>query len=227
MRPARAGDEQHCREGGCVDERRPEVGLDEDEHDRHGGETERRKRRPNLAESAPVLREETRQREDEQELPELRGLEAEEAKVDPAPRPACERSGEEDEEHQARRPDVDRPVVAAVEVGIDKRRPREPDRADGGEDALAHDEQAAVARHVVLRDAGDRPEPVDDERADCSEQHEVEPADEGRRLGELGTATADAGAAGACVVDRHQWPISLSSPGRETQPACRRTPRRP
>src|SRR5205823_1633139 len=102
-------------ERGAVDERRPEVGLHEDEEDRDERETEREERRPRLADPPRALGEEAGQREDEEQLPELGGLEAEEAEVDPALRASGGGAG-----------DDGRPVEPAGEGLLGARRPPRP-----------------------------------------------------------------------------------------------------
>ena len=82
--PARSRDEEHGGERGAVDERGAEVRLDEDERDRQRGERDGAEHRPGLVDPLPALGEEAREREDEQQLSELRRLEAERAEVEPA-----------------------------------------------------------------------------------------------------------------------------------------------
>ena len=86
-------EEQHGGEGGAVDERGAEVGLKEDEADRHEPEPDRARDRADLTDATASLDEEAGDRKDEEELAELRGLELERAEVDPALR-AAHRLGE-------------------------------------------------------------------------------------------------------------------------------------
>src|SRR5207245_5998804 len=91
--------------------------------------------------------EEPGQEENEEQLPELRGLEAEEAEVDPALRATRDGAAEEDDRHQAEGARVDRALVALVDGRVDQDGSDKRDQADGDEDALADD--------VVVRVSGD------------------------------------------------------------------------
>ena len=71
---------------------------------------------------------------------------------------------------------VDRAPVAAVDVRVDRTRRDHADARRRRVDALAHDVVVRVARDVVARDAGRRPQPVGEQRRDGGEQHPVEPA---------------------------------------------------
>src|SRR2546421_10338305 len=174
----------------------------EDEEDRHGREPDRLERRPRGGDPARPIGEEAREGENEEELAELGGLEAEEADVDPPLRPARERRGEEDEHHQRDRPGIDHAVVAAVDGRGDEERAGGAHDPDRGEDRLARHVVARAAGHVVPRDAGDRPEPVCDQAADRHDEYPVEAARERRRLG-AGGPTGTGGGAVAGVLD-HQ-----------------------
>jgi hypothetical protein len=77
--PARSGEEEHAGERGRVDHRRPEVGLQEDEEDRTGGEADRGQDRAAVVHPLRAVGEQPRKEENEQQLPELRRLELEEA----------------------------------------------------------------------------------------------------------------------------------------------------
>src|SRR5205807_6453313 len=81
--PRRAGDEQHRRKRGHEDERGAEIRLDEDEEGRDSAERQNPERRPPLADRRLALGEQPGERENDEELPELRRLELEEAEVDP------------------------------------------------------------------------------------------------------------------------------------------------
>ena len=89
-----AGDEQHRRERGRVDERRADVRLDEDEQrSARARARSPASTRPQLADPPRAVGEEAGEGEHEQQLPELGRLELEEADVDPALR-AARRLGE-------------------------------------------------------------------------------------------------------------------------------------
>jgi hypothetical protein len=60
---------------------------------------------------------------------------------------------------------------------VDCRR-REPDEPEAGGDRLTRHVVVLVADDVVPRDSRNGPQPVGDDRADCEEQHPVEPAQE-------------------------------------------------
>ena len=184
--PRRPADEEHRAERGEVDERRAEVGLGEHEHDRQQAEPDHAQRRPDLVQPPRPLGDEAGEREDEEQLPELRRLEGEEADVDPARRAAGGAAEDEHDRDQSDGADEDRAPVAPVEVGIDERRDDERDAADGRVDDLPVEVVARVAGDVEPRHAGDPPEPDGDEPGDAGEQHPVEraeDADEGRALG--------------------------------------------
>ena len=121
LRPARPGDEERRAEDRGVHDRRPEVGLQEDEQHRHRREPDRRSRRLPIVDPLASLGEERGEEQDEQELAELGRLEAEGADVDPAARvPDArpeDRGQHEHEEEQA----VDEPVVLPPEAGVDER----------------------------------------------------------------------------------------------------------
>jgi hypothetical protein len=88
--PRRAAHEQHRGERGHVDERRTEVGLEEDEDDRDRAERERPHRCAHVGSGLRALGEEAGDCEHEQELPELGRLERERPDGDP-PRRAARR----------------------------------------------------------------------------------------------------------------------------------------
>ena len=85
MHPADAGHEEAGAERGEVDEPAAEVRLEEDEQHRRYRKRDREQRRPHVLDAPDPVGEEGGDEEDEQELPELRRLEAEERDVDPAP----------------------------------------------------------------------------------------------------------------------------------------------
>ena len=134
-----------------------------------------------------ALDEESGDREDEEDLAELRGLELDEAEVDPALRAADRLGGDEDDDHQRERRAVDELPVPACEIDRDHGGDDEPGDADRGGDSLTDDEVALVSGHVEARDARDDPEPVADERRCRREQNPVETPKERDRRG-LGSA---------------------------------------
>ena len=122
--------------------------------------------------------EEAGQREHEEELPELGGLELERADLDP-PLRAARRVGErEDEQHPGERDAEDRLLRAAVAVGVDQEHDEEAGEAEPGRDRLPDDVVVLVALDVEAGDPGHGPEPVGDDRADGEEEDPVEPAEE-------------------------------------------------
>ena len=178
LAPGRAGDEEHRSERGHVDECGAEIGLSHHEHDGDEAEPEHAHRRPDLPAAAGALREEAGDREDEEQLAELRRLERDHAEVDPAcraSRRAAEDEHEEDERHGA---DEDRPPEPPVDVGVDDERDEERDDADADVDDLPVEVVVRVARQVEARDAGDRPEADRDEPADARDEQPVERAED-------------------------------------------------
>ena len=180
--PADADEEENGEERSAVDERRPEVGLEEDEQDGNGSQPDRRQHRPPAVHPTALLHEEACDREDEQDLAELGGLELDESEVDPALGAANGLGDEEDEEHQRERRAVEEPPVSAHEVDRHDRGDREPDQADPRGDRLPDDEVVLVPRNVEARDARDHPEPVRDQRERRPEEDPVEAAHEGERM---------------------------------------------
>ena len=212
VRPARTRDEEHRREGDRVDHRRADVGLDEHEEDRAGREADRLEHDAALAEALGPVGQEAGEKEDEQQLPELGRLEAEEAEIEPALRVARDRSRQEHEQHQTGRAAVDRALEAAVVIGVDQDGEHQADEPHGRVDALADDVVAGVCREVVARDPGDRPEPVADERSDRAQEDPVESPEESRDLETLGLDGPKP--LGACVngLDHPPtWPCSLKN----------------
>ena len=177
------GHEEDGAERRRVDEGRPEVGLQEDERHGHDGQGDRSQHGSQLPERRAALDEEPREREHEERLAELRGLELDRPDVDPAPR-AADRLGEDvDEDHQRDHAPVDDAPVAAVHVGWDQDREHEPDRADARRDPLPDDVVVGIAGHVEARDPGYRPEAVADEGRRCEQEHEIEPPHHGHETG--------------------------------------------
>src|SRR5205823_4773511 len=97
-----------------------QVGLDEDEKNRPRREADRGEHRLAVADSLRPVGEHAGEEEYEEQLPELRGLELEEAEIEPELRAARDRAGEQDDHHQPERPDVDLLAVATVVLGVDK-----------------------------------------------------------------------------------------------------------
>ena len=100
--PADADEEQRGQERRAVHERRPQVRLQEHEQDRDDAEADRGEDRAPARHAPGALDEEARDREDEEHLAELRGLELDDAEVEPALRAADRLGGEEHEHHQRR-----------------------------------------------------------------------------------------------------------------------------
>jgi hypothetical protein len=154
----------------------PTSGLDEDEQDREACEPDRLDDRPALPQPPGAVGEEAGQEEDEQQLPELRGLEAERPDVEPALRMARDGAAEQHEQHQAGRAAVDPALVAPIDLRVDEEQRDEADAADRCVDPLADNVVVGVALHVVRGDPGDRPEPKGQHRDHGAEQPPVEPA---------------------------------------------------
>ena len=178
MHPACPGEEEDARERRRVDHRGAEVGLEEDEQDRPGREADRRKHRAAVADPLRPVGQQPCEEEDEQQLPELRGLELEETEVQPALRPAGDCTGEQHDHHQPERSAVDRLSMPPVVLRVDEDRCNEHQRAEPRVDALPEDVVVRVAGHVVSGDPGDRPEAEGDQRTGRRKQDPVEPADD-------------------------------------------------
>jgi len=185
MPPRHSGDEEHRAERREVDERGAEVGLSEDEHHRHEGEPDHPQRRVPAAECALPLGQHSRKGEDEQELSELRRLEGEEAEADPTRRPVRGVADQQHERDHHGGTDEDSPPVAPVEIRIDERCGDQHDSSDARVEDLAVEVVAGIARNGELRDAGDAPEPDDDECCDAQEQDPVQRADDGEQAWSL------------------------------------------
>ena len=136
-------------------------------------------------EAARAVCEEAGQREDEEELAELGGLELERPEVDPPLRAARLLREQEDEDHQDDRAPVDRALGATVAIGIDRERDEQRHDAHADRDRLAEHEVALVPLDVVAGDPRDRPEAVGDEGADGSDEQPVEPAHVGEDVDAL------------------------------------------
>ena len=160
-----------------------------------------------LADALRAVGEERGQEEDEQELRELRRLEAVEAEVEPALRAADLGADRHHDQQQRDHQAEDDALVAAVQVRIDQRGGDEAGGAEADRERLPHDEVALVAEDVVARDARDHPEPVPDERGRGAEQQPVEPAQVGgdapclERAGAGEAASADVVGQSAASAD--------------------------
>ena len=176
MEPAHAGEEQHRGERRAVDERGAEVGLEEDEGQRHETEAEGGQDRAEPRDPAAALDEEAGDREHEERLAELGGLELERPDVDPPLRAAHGLREHEDEQHEPDGGAVQRPPVALVDGGRDEDRDHHAGEADAGGDRLPGHVVVGVAGDVEAGDPADRPQPVGHERARGEEQQPVEPA---------------------------------------------------
>ena len=180
--PRRPAEEERAHDDGGVDQRRPEVGLLEDQrHERHG-EPDHGQRRPPLRQPVPALGDERGEHDHEDDLPELRRLEVEEADLDPALRAAHLLGEDEHRQEQDDRRAVQRPADPPVGVRIDGRRRGEEHDADGDVDGLPEDVVAGVPGDVVLRHGLQHPQPVDEQAAGGREQQVVEVAQERAEL---------------------------------------------
>ena len=168
-----------------VDERGSEVGLGEDEQDGHEADPDDSQGRPPGVQRALALDEHPGDREHEQELPELRRLEGEEAEADPAGRAVRGVPDEQDEGDHDAGADEDRAPVAPVEVGIDECGGDQHDAAHARIHDLAVEVVGRVAGDRELRDAGDAPQPNGDESRHAREQDPVEGADDGEQARSL------------------------------------------
>ena len=146
VRPANARDEEAREERGDVDERGAEVGLPEDEQDRHEPEPDRLQHDARPVQPSHAVDEEAGEGEDEEELPELRRLELERPEVDPAPRAARLLRERIHEQHEHDRGRVERQLEAAVAIRVDRERDQHPGEADPRGDQLARHVVALVAR---------------------------------------------------------------------------------
>ena len=179
VQPTHARDEQDCGERGAVHHRGADIRLDEHEQDRDGTESDRLDHSARLADAPRPVGEKAGEEEDEEQLPELRRLEAEEADVEPALRVARDGSRQEHEHHHPGGADEDRLPEAPVVVRVDEERHDQADAADHGVDHLSREEVVGVARDVVRGDPADRPEAEAEQPADRAEQEPVETADRG------------------------------------------------
>ena len=161
MRPAHTGDEERGREHRDVDERGADVGLGEDEHDRHRGAGDRLQGHGERADLLRARGEEAGEEHREQNLAELRGLEGEETDVDPAPGAAGGGAEDEQERHHRAEPDVGDPAEAPVEGRLDQGARDEQHEPHRGVERLP---ARGAAAGIVPRDAADRPDAVGDRR---------------------------------------------------------------
>ena len=133
-------------------DRRPEIGLDDDEPAEDRGQ--QAEWLDELAEGprrAPA-REVDRREETERELRELGGLEARRPDDEPAPRPVDRRPGDEDRDTEDERREEERWRDEAEAVVVEARRERHEDDADQRVDGLA----LQVAHRVAVPERGRR-----------------------------------------------------------------------
>ena len=223
MPPWRPAEEERAENARAVDERGAEVGLLEDERGQRERDRDDAERRPPLVHAVAALGHEAREGEDERELAELRGLEVEEADLDPALRPAHLLGEDEHGEQQDERDAIERDAQPPVDVGVHHHRQREEEPADGDVDQLPEDVVVGIADHVVARHRLEHPEPVCDERSSRQEQQVVDVSDEctelpGRRLRAGGLLDS---------VDRVAISRTPGSSPSSCRARCRSSPRRP
>ena len=104
-----------------------------------GGEADDSERCPPLPQALPSLGEERRQHDDQSDLAELRGLEVEEADLDPALRAAHLFGDRQHRHEQDERDSVERPASPPVRMRVDDGRRRQQDDPDDDVDDLAKD----------------------------------------------------------------------------------------
>src|SRR5262249_57059650 len=117
--PAYAGSEEDRGECGCVAHRRPDVRLHEYEEDRNAREPDRLHHRARVVELPRAFSEKAREGDDEEHLPELRRLEAEEAEVEPSLRPA-DRALREDDRDRKHGAAEDETPATRIPRGVDQ-----------------------------------------------------------------------------------------------------------
>ena len=206
--PAEADEEQHGEERRRVHERRAEIGLHEHEEDRSRTEPDDREDRLPAGGRPDAVDGEAGESEHEEDLPELRRLELDDAEVEPALRASDGLRRDEDDDHQSECRAVHELPVAAPEVDRDHGGDEKPDHADRGRESLTNHEVLLVTRDVEARDAPDDPQAVADEPRCRGEQDPVE-APEERDESRLGAAREGLGAARLGDLDhgriaRHQ-----------------------
>ena len=173
VEPANAGGEHHGCERRGVHEGGADVRLEEHERDRARGHSHRGNRHAELADPLRAVDEEAGEEQREENLPELGGLEAEEAEVDPAARPARRGARNEHEDHHRERASVDHALEPPVDRRIDQRRHDHQHAAHSGVERLAACE---APTRIVPGDPVDRAQAVADDHQDGREQDPVESA---------------------------------------------------
>ena len=176
--------------------------------------------------AAGPIGEEAGQREHEEQLPELGGLELERADLDPPFRAASRIGEREDQQHPDERDAEDRLLRAAVPVGVDQEHDEEAGEAEPGCDRLPDDVVVLVALDVEAGDARHRPEPVRHYGADGEEQDPVEPAEEAddvdvvasHRAGSLRVLNHWRPPPGRRAFSRNQCSKTFSAAGAATEP---------
>ncbi len=168
MAQADARDEEHAEQRGQVDDRRAEVGLDEDQAggQRRVGDAEDDE--PERADAPRVARDQGGQRQQQRELAELRRLELEERELDPAARPARREAEREDGGDEPDRAHVERPLEAPEALDVDERQNAQGDGAEREVDLLLDHERVA---------SGSRPDHVEAERGHARQRAQHQPVE--------------------------------------------------
>jgi hypothetical protein len=159
------------------------IRLLEDEDQRRHGQCDRRECRLPFIEPARPVCDEAGEEEDDQDLPELRGLEVEASELDPALRSADVVADDENDQEEKERDAIEHTAETPIGVGVDRSGDGERDRAEDHVDALADEVEVRLAGDVMARDVGEDPQTVGDDSADDGEQEIVEMAQEGADLG--------------------------------------------
>ena len=159
LSPADTNEEEDREQRHPVHEGRPEVGLEEDEHDRTAPRpsadriVRHRVTRPARSTRKPAMA------STNSTLPSLGRLELDDSEVEPALRAANRLRGEEHDEHEREGRPVHHAPVAAGEVDRHEHRGDHRDDAEAGCDALANDEVASSpgTSKRVMPETTDRP----------------------------------------------------------------------
>src|SRR5579859_245870 len=205
MLPRRTRHEQHRSQRRHIDECRAEVGLREDERHRKEAEPDDAHGRVPRTDRPLALGEHAGEREDEEELPELRRLEGEEAEADPARRATRRVADQEDERDHRRRADEDRAPVAAVQIRIDKRRDHEGHSSGGRVEDLAVEVVGRVVRHRELRHPGDTPEADEHERAHARQEDPVDGAHDAEEMRSLALVAQTRSLRSGVLEHQSEW----------------------
>ena len=201
VQPARAGDEEHGRERGAVDERGAEVRLDEDEPDRKRGEPERASVvvRGSSMRFARSARKPASART-KSSLPNSDGWKRNEPTSSQRCEPRVTGPATKTSSIVADGADVDRAPEPLEVRGLRRARRRSRPAPAADEGRLADEEVVRAAVDVVVRDPVDRPEPVADERGDGAREHPVEAAQERELVQARGAPRPRAGALGRRIL---------------------------